>query len=122
MRRSTTRIAAGAAAALIATLTMTAPGSPAAADDLPSPWPPDGLTFTANYPHRIVGQQAVPDDVCRPVPAEATFVHAWTNGFTIVEGYREADCQGEWELLNNFHSWHEGEYVSYRAPVYVPPN
>jgi hypothetical protein len=116
MPTSVTRIAAGVAAAVLAALTMTVPGSPAAAGE-PVRYPDQGLVFYSSNPTEVVGRQATPDDVCRPVPAEATWAVGWTGGFHVVPGYRTADCTGRADNLNSFHSWPKGSYLSYRAPA-----
>lgn len=115
MRTSTNRIAAGlAAAALAATLTATLPAAPAAAGE-PVQSPDTGLVFYSSYPTEVVGRQATPDGVCRPVPADATWLLTWSGGFGSVSGYRSADCSGQASELNNFHSWPKGHYLTYRA-------
>lgn len=119
MSRTITRIAAGATAALVAALAMTVPGSPAAADD-PVADPSNGLVFYSIHPQAVVGFQATPDDVCRPVPAKAVWAIAYSNtDFRGVAGYRTADCTGPAANLNSFHSWPEGWYLSYRAPAFL---
>ncbi|MFI7434237.1 hypothetical protein [Micromonospora haikouensis] len=114
MRRSVKPAAAGLAAALVATLAVALPASPAAAGE-PFQSPDTGLVFYSSYPTEIVGRQAAPDGVCRPVPADATWMLAWSGGFGSVPGYRTPDCSGPASELNNFHSWPEGRYLSYRA-------
>ncbi|WDZ83887.1 hypothetical protein [Micromonospora cathayae] len=111
-----TRVAAGVAAAVIATLTVAVPGSPATAGE-PFQSPDQGLVFYSSYPTEVVGRQATPDDLCRPVPAGATWALGWSGGFHVVAGYRTADCSGPAGNLNSFHSWPEGSYLSYRAPA-----
>ncbi|WBB80309.1 hypothetical protein O7606_02720 [Micromonospora sp. WMMD882] len=112
------RIAAGVAAAVVATSTVTVPGSPASAGE-PVQYPDQGLVFYSSNPTEVVGRQATPDDVCRPVPADATWALGWSGGFHVVPGYRTADCGGRADNLNSFHSWSKGTYLSYRAPAYL---
>lgn len=114
MSRSTNRIAAGLAAALITTLTATLPASSATAGE-PFQNPDTGLVFYSSYPTEVVGRQATPDGVCRPVPTDATWLLAWSGGFGSVPGYRTPDCTGPASELNSFHSWPKGYYLSYRA-------
>ncbi|MEU4555997.1 hypothetical protein EV382_1320 [Micromonospora violae] len=114
MRRAVHRTAAGLAAALITTLTVTLPPSAAAAGE-PVQSPDQGLVFYSSYPTEVVGRQATPDGVCRPIPTGATWVLPWSGGFRNVPGYRTPDCSGPGSELNNFHSWPEGRYLSYRA-------
>ncbi|WFE26036.1 hypothetical protein O7623_22115 [Solwaraspora sp. WMMD791] len=114
MRTSASSVAAGLATALIATLTVALPASPAAAGE-PVQSPDKGLVFYSSYPTEVVGRQDAPDGVCRAVPADATWLLAWSGGFRSVPGYRTADCSGPASELNNFHSWPEGYYLSYRA-------
>ncbi|MEU8258494.1 hypothetical protein AB0C06_29985 [Micromonospora inaquosa] len=114
MRKAADRIAAGLAAALITTLTVTLPATPVAAGE-PFQSPDKGLVFYSSYPTEVVGRQATPDGVCRPVPAEATWILPWSGGFGSVSGYQTPDCGGPGYELNNFHSWNEGRYLSYRA-------
>ncbi|WP_229403546.1 hypothetical protein [Micromonospora okii] len=114
MRRSATRIAAGFAAALVTSLTVALPASPATAGE-PFKSPDTGLVFYSSYPTEVVGRQATPDGVCRPVPADATWLLAWSGGFGSVPGYRTPDCSGEASELNNFHSWPKGRYLTYKA-------
>ncbi|SCF47586.1 hypothetical protein GA0070216_1231 [Micromonospora matsumotoense] len=114
MRQFTSRIAAGLAAALITTLALTIPASPAAAVETLKV-PDVGLVFYQATTQIIVGRQATPDGICRPVPTEAIWAIGW-NGFGSVSGYRTSDCAGTAAELNNFHSWpYEGYYLSYRA-------
>ncbi|MFI9643239.1 hypothetical protein ACIG87_24845 [Micromonospora sp. NPDC051925] len=114
MRTSAHRIAAGLAAALTTTLTVTLPASPAAAGE-PFQNPDTGLVFYSTYPTEVVGRQATPDGVCRQVPADAAWMLTWSGGFTSVPGYQTTDCSGPATELNNFHSWPEGRYLTYRA-------
>ncbi|GAB2964755.1 hypothetical protein GCM10027280_62000 [Micromonospora polyrhachis] len=114
MRKPVSRIAAGLAAALITTLTATLPASPAAAGE-PVQSPDNGLVFYSSYPTEVVGRQATPDDVCRQVPADATWLLAWSGGFGSVSGYRTPDCSGQASELNHFHSWPKGQYLTYKA-------
>ncbi|MGW1062567.1 hypothetical protein [Micromonospora rubida] len=114
MRKSANRIAAGLAAALITTLTATLPASPAAAGE-PVQSPDKGLVFYSSDPTEVVGRQAAPDDVCRQVPADATWLLVWSGGFRTVPGYRTPDCSGQASELNNFHSWPKGYYLTYKA-------
>lgn len=114
MRKSANRVAAGLAVALITTLTATLPASPAAAGD-PVQSPDKGLVFYSSYPTEVVGRQDAPDGVCRQVPADATWLLAWSGGFRSVPGYRTPDCSGQASELNNFHSWPKGHYLSYLA-------
>ncbi|MFY1655229.1 hypothetical protein ACN27J_30655 [Solwaraspora sp. WMMB762] len=114
MRRSVHRVAAGLAAALVTTLTATLPASPAAAGE-PFQNPDKGLVFYSSYPTEVVGRQAAPDDVCRQVPADATWLLAWSGGFRSVPGYRTSDCSGPATELNSFHSWPEGYFLTYKA-------
>ncbi|MET7375788.1 hypothetical protein [Micromonospora arida] len=114
MGKAADRIAAGLAAALITTLTVTLPTSPVAAGE-PVQSPDKGLVFYSSYPTEVVGRQATPDGVCRPLPAEATWAFPWSGGFHSVPGYRTPDCSGPGYELNNFHSWAAGLFLSYRA-------
>jgi len=114
MRTSTKRIAAGLAAGLITTLSVTLPASPAAAGE-PFQYPDKGLVFYSSNPTEVAGRQATPDGVCRAVPDDAAWMLAWSGGFGSVSGYRTADCSGPASELNNFHSWPDGYYLSYRA-------
>ncbi|GAA1777488.1 hypothetical protein [Luedemannella helvata] len=114
MRSSAKRIAAGLTAVATATLALTLPASPAAAGE-PFQSPDTGLVFYSSYPTEIVGRQATPDGVCRPVPADATWMLAWSGGFLSVPGYLTPDCSGQARELNNFHSWPKGQYLSYKA-------
>ncbi|WP_326552981.1 hypothetical protein [Micromonospora sp. NBC_01813] len=115
MRASTRRIAAGLAAALIATLAVTIPASPAAAVERLK-IPDTGLVFYQAYTQIIVGRQATPDGGCHPVPADAIWLIGWSGGFNSVPGYQTPDCSGEAVELNNFHTFpHEGFFLSYRG-------
>ncbi|MEU5905950.1 hypothetical protein [Micromonospora sp. NPDC047527] len=114
MRTFTHRIAAGLAVALITTLTATLPAAPAAAGE-PFQSPDKGLVFYSSYPTEVAGRQAAPDGVCRQIPADATWLLAWSGGFRSVPGYRTPDCSGQASELNNFHSWPKGRYLTYRA-------
>ncbi|MFE0591725.1 hypothetical protein [Micromonospora echinospora] len=114
MRRSAIRIAAGLAAALVTVPTATLPASPVAAGE-PVQSPDAGLVFYSSYPTEVVGRQATPDDVCRRVPADATWLLVWSGGFRAVPGYRTPDCSGQAFELNNFHSWPKGYYLTYKA-------
>ncbi|GAB3161088.1 hypothetical protein GCM10027290_67840 [Micromonospora sonneratiae] len=114
MRNPVSRIAAGLAAVLITTLTATLPALPAAAGD-PVKSPDEGLVLYSSYPTEVVGRQGKPDDVCRQVPTDATWLLAWSGGFGSVSGYRTPDCSGQPSELNNFHSWPKGHYLTYKA-------
>lgn len=114
MSKLVSRIAVGLAATLVTTLTATLPASSASAGE-PFQNPDTGLVFYSSNPTEIVGRQATPDGVCRPVPAGATWLLAWSGGFQSVSGYRTSDCTGPASEMNNFHSWPTGHYLSYRA-------
>lgn len=114
MRPSAKRIVAALALVATAALTVTLPASPAGATGEPFKSPDTGLVFYASGPV-VAGRQATPDGACRPVPAGAIWLLAWSGGFRSVAGYRTADCSGPASELNNFHSWPEGRYLSYRA-------
>ncbi|NBE83923.1 hypothetical protein [Micromonospora rubida] len=114
MRISANRIAAGLAAALLTTLTATLPASPAAAGE-PVQSPDQGLVFYSSEPTEVVGRQATPDGVCHQLPADTTWLLAWSGGFRSVPGYRTPDCSGQASELNNFHSWPKGHYLTYKA-------
>lgn len=114
MRTSVHRVAAMLAAVVISPLAAVMPGSPASAGE-PFQSPDSGLVFYSAYPTEVVGRQAVPDGLCRRVPADARWLLTWSGGFGSVPGYRTADCTGPAAELNNFHSWSTGYYLSYRA-------
>lgn len=114
MHKSVNRTATGLAATLLAALSVTLPAAPAAAGE-PVQSPDKGLVFYSSYPTEVVGRQATPDGVCRQVPADATWLLAWSGGFRSVPGYRTPDCSGPASELNNFHSWPKGHYLTYKA-------
>ncbi|MEV4770237.1 hypothetical protein [Micromonospora humida] len=114
MRATVHRSVAGLAVALGVVLTAILPASSATAGE-PVQSPDTGLVFYSSYPTEVVGRQATPDGVCRPVPADATWLLAWSGGFHSVAGYRTADCTGPAAELNNLHSWPPGYHLSYRA-------
>ncbi|MEV4708519.1 hypothetical protein [Actinoplanes sp. NPDC049316] len=116
MRTTTKRIAAGLAAALATTMAVALPGSPALAGG-PVPNPDQGLVFYSSNPLEVVGRQPAPDDVCRPIPARATWAIDWNNAFPRgVGGYTTADCSGEPRFyVDSFHSWPEGFLLSYKS-------
>ncbi|MFF0314189.1 hypothetical protein ACFYPH_06015 [Micromonospora sp. NPDC005252] len=114
MRTFAHRTAAGFAAVLIAALAVTLPGSPAVAGE-PFQSPDQGLVFYSSYPTEVAGRLATPDGICHQVPADAAWMLTWSGGFGSVPGYRTPDCSGPATDLNNFHSWPEGRYLTYRA-------
>ncbi|MEU8169984.1 hypothetical protein AB0B97_26170 [Micromonospora sp. NPDC049004] len=114
MRTSARRTTASLAAVLIAASAMTLPGSPAVAGE-PFQSPDQGLVFYSSYPTEVAGRLATPDGICHQVPADAAWMLTWSGGFRSVPGYQSTDCSGPATELNNFHSWTEGRYLTYRA-------
>jgi hypothetical protein len=55
------------------------------------------------------------DAICHQIPADATWLLAWSGGFGRVPGYRTPDCSGDPYELNSFHTWPEGYVLTYRA-------
>ncbi|GID33085.1 hypothetical protein [Paractinoplanes brasiliensis] len=107
---------AGLAATLVTALSVTLSASPASAAE-PVRNPDTGLVFYSSNPTQVVGRQAAPDDVCRPIPAGATWAIDWYNAFPNgVGGYTTADCSGAPRFyVDSFHSWPANFLLSYRA-------
>ncbi|WP_310371212.1 hypothetical protein [Catenuloplanes atrovinosus] len=116
MRTNIKKVAAGLAAVLTTTLAVMLPGSPAQAGE-PFKNPDVGLVFYSSNPLEVVGRQAAPDDLCRPIPAKATWTIDWNNAFPNgVVGYTNADCSGESRYyIDTFHSWPENYLLSYKS-------
>ncbi|SDF46649.1 hypothetical protein SAMN05216553_101768 [Lentzea fradiae] len=116
MRFNTKRAALGLTAVLATSMAAALSASPAVAGE-PFQNPDTGLVFYASNPLEVVGRQAAPDDVCRPIPARATWTIDWNNVFPKgVDGYTSPDCSGEPRyLIDTFHSWPEGYLLSYKS-------
>jgi hypothetical protein len=114
--RSNAKRTAGLVAALATTLAVTLPGSPAAAGE-PFQNPDKGLVFYSTDSRQVVGRQAAPDNVCRPIPAGATWAIDWYNAFPHgVGGYTTPDCSGEPRFyVDSFHSWPANYLLSYKS-------
>lgn len=116
MRTNTKRAAVGLTAVLATAMAAALSASPAMAGE-PVRNPDTGLVFYSSSPTEVVGRQAAPDDVCRPIPARATWAIDWYDAFPKgVGGYTTPDCSGEPRFyVDSFHSWPEGFLLSYKA-------
>ncbi|MFI7246744.1 hypothetical protein [Micromonospora chalcea] len=112
MRTLAMRVAAGLAAVALSTPLIAAP---AAADPVTIPNPDQGLVFYSSNPLAVVARQAAPDDVCRPFPADADWLLAWS-GFQNVIAYKSADCSGQAYGMGIWRGWTtRGTFGSYKT-------